>query len=133
MDVPITAVLASLLALLLMVLSFRVIGQRRRAKVALGDGGDVGLQRAIRGQANCAEYVPVGILLTLVAELQGLNPILLAVLAAVFLAGRAMHGYAFAFTEGSPVLRVGGMQLTVAPIVVLAVANVAMAGFGLSG
>ena len=128
MTLPITASLTSLLALLFVGLSARVIALRRRSGVSLGDGGNPDLQRAIRGQANCAEYAPLGAMLVLVAELQGLNAILLAALAAAFLLGRTLHGYAFGFTAGSLGLRVGGMQLTVTPMVVLAIANLALLG-----
>lgn len=128
MILPVTASLVSLLTLLFIGLSARVIGLRRRHRVSLGDGGQAELQRAIRGQANCAEYAPLGVLLVLVAELQGLNSILLAALAAAFLLGRALHGYAFGFTAGSAAARVSGMQLTVIPMVILAGANLVLLG-----
>jgi uncharacterized membrane protein YecN with MAPEG domain len=59
---------AGLLALWLVVLSLRVIQARRAARVSLGDGGNRALQRAIRGQANFAEYVPIALLLLLILE-----------------------------------------------------------------
>ena len=68
-------------------------------------------------------------LLVLVAELQsgGAVPtIVVGVLAAVFLLGRLMHGYAFAFTAKNMALRVRGMQLTILPIIVLAAWNLLM-------
>ncbi len=129
MSLPITTVLTSLLALLFVRLSFQVIKLRRKNQVSLGDGGHDDLQRAIRGQGNCAEYAPIGVLLVLVAELQsgGTVPtIVVGVLAALFLLGRIMHGYAFAFTAKNMALRVRGMQLTVLPIIVLAAWNLLM-------
>ena len=128
---PVTTLLASLLGLLLLRLSLRVIALRRENKVPLGDGGNEALQRAIRGQANCAEYVPIGVLLMLIAELQGANTWLLAALAVMFLGGRLAHGYAFAFTSGSPKLRVGGMQLTLGAIGLLSILNLVMVAIGL--
>ena len=127
MVLPITTIQVSLIALLLFRLSVRVIQLRRANQVSLGDGGHEDLQRAIRGQANCAEYAPIAVLLVLVAELQSSSTmvtIALAVLAAAFLLGRMLHGYAFAFTSGSIRLRVHGMQLTLFSIVLMAVLNI---------
>ncbi len=136
MTLPITTILVSLLALLLFRLSVRVIQLRRKNKVSLGDGGHEELQRAIRGQANCAEYAPIAVLLVLVAELQSSAPLVtvpLAVLAAAFLLGRVLHGYAFAATAGNHTLRVRGMQFTLFSIVLLAVLNIAVLVGGFVG
>jgi uncharacterized membrane protein YecN with MAPEG domain len=60
---PITALFAGLLAPLYIVLALRVIGSRRSARVALGDGGDPALTRRMRVHANFAEYAPFTLLL----------------------------------------------------------------------
>ena len=133
MNIAVTTILASLLATVFLVLSLRVIRLRREHKVALGDGGNEQLGRAIRGHANWAEYAPIGILLVLIAELQSVNVIVLAVLAAAFALGRAFHAYAFGFTSGSMFLRVRGMQLTFFTILILAVLNIAMLLYGWIG
>jgi len=59
----VTPVYAAILVALFLSLSVRVIGLRRRLKVAVGDGGSEPLLRAIRAQANFAEYVPFSLLL----------------------------------------------------------------------
>ena len=59
----ITAFYASLLALLFVFLSFRVIGWRRLKKVEIGHGDDNQLLRRMRVHANFAEYVPFTLLL----------------------------------------------------------------------
>lgn len=51
---PATALRAALLAPVLMWLSLRVIGQRRRGRAALGAGGDPALERAMRARGNVA-------------------------------------------------------------------------------
>ncbi len=129
MLLPVTTILVSLLGLLFFRLSLRVIELRRTNKVSLGDGGHEDLQRAIRGQANCAEYAPIAALLVLVGEIQASGPItlgLVALLAAGFLLGRVLHGYAFAATAGNHTLRVRGMQLTLMTIVLLAGLNLVL-------
>lgn len=67
----VTPFYAGFLALLYIALSARVIKHRRSARISLGDGNDVALQQKIRVQSNCAEYAPIGIVLLLLAELQG--------------------------------------------------------------
>tara|TARA_Y100000588_G_scaffold203641_1_gene217454 strand:+ start:56 stop:445 length:390 start_codon:yes stop_codon:yes gene_type:complete len=126
MAIPITAVTAALLGLVFVVLSIRVIRLRRENSVSLGDGGNEALQRAIRGHGNCAEYAPVGILLLLIAELQGANATWLLIVAAALLLGRAAHGYAFGFTTNNPPLRVSGMILTFGAILSLAATNLVL-------
>ena len=126
MNIPVTALTAGLLALIFNVLSLRVVKLRRENKVSLGDGGNEELRRAVRGHANFSEYAPFGVVLVLIAELQSVHTILLAVLAATLLAGRAMHGYAFAFTTDNMPLRSLGVQLTLIVIVLLALTNMAM-------
>ena len=126
MNIPVTTILASALAVVFLVLSLRVIRLRMEKKVAHGDGGDEELRRAIRGHANWAEYAPIGILLVLIAELQSVNMILLTVIAAAFALGRSFHAYGFAFTAGNVFLRVRGMQLTFFTIAILAVLNLAL-------
>ena len=136
MSLPISTVLTSLLALLFVRLSLQVVRLRRKNRVSLGDGGHEDLRRAIRGQGNCAEYGPIGVLLVLVAELQSAHiiaTIVLGVLAAAFLLGRVLHGYAFAFTTGNMTLRVRGMQLTILTILALAAFNLLMPAIAFIG
>lgn len=55
----ITITTAGICGLLLLVLSVRVSMVRGKAKVSLGDGGDLLLLSRIRAQANFVEYVPI--------------------------------------------------------------------------
>ena len=127
MDITVTAITAALLALLFVILSFRVIRLRGSESVSLGDGGNEKLQRAIRGHGNYAEYAPVEILLLLIAELQDGNGLWLMITAVALVLGRVAHGYAFAFTANNPPLRVSGMILTFGAILSLAATNLALA------
>lgn len=112
MYLPITTLSACALALLLVVLSFRIIGVRRDEKVSLGNGGNDALERRIRAHGNLAEYAPMGLILIALAELQEANTFLLGVTAAAFVMGRLLHGYALGFTHKAMRLRVSGMILT---------------------
>jgi uncharacterized membrane protein YecN with MAPEG domain len=79
-------------------LSLRVISRRRSAQVSLGDGGNTLLERAIRGQANFAEYVPLALLLLLILELSHFSIYVLHVIGIALVVARLLHGYALSFT-----------------------------------
>lgn len=59
----ITALYASLLGILFVVLSANIVRKRQRFKVALGGGRQPSLARAIRAHGNFSEYVPFCLLL----------------------------------------------------------------------
>jgi uncharacterized protein len=117
----VTPLYTALLALWLLVLSVRVIQERRAAHVSLGSGGNTRLERAIRGQANFIEYVPVALLMLLVLELARFSIYLLHLLGLTLLLARLLHGYAFAYTAQSRFGRSAGTALTFAVLAIEAV------------
>ncbi len=108
----VVALYAALLALLYLGLGLRVIRLRRRLKVAVGDGGQPELQRAVRVHANFAEYVPLALVLLLLAELQGAPAWLLHALGLALLVGRLIHARGVSRTREDFRWRVAGMTLT---------------------
>ncbi|MBR9652082.1 MAPEG family protein [Thalassovita aquimarina] len=116
----ITAIYASLLALLFILLSVNVIRWRLKARVSVGDGGHHGLVKAIRCQANCAEYAPIGILLLGIAELQGAPVWAMHVLGAMLLGGRILHAFGFGRQPQIVPFRRLGILLTLIMITVAA-------------
>ncbi len=126
MILPVTTVSAVFLAALLIVLSIRVILGRRDAGVSLGDGGEDILSRRIRAQGNLAEYAPMGILLTFLAETQGALTWIIALCASIFVIGRLSHGYALSFKESASGARVRGMIMTFAGLIMLTGVNLWM-------
>ena len=117
----VTTLLTTCLAVLLVVLSMRVVNVRRSERVSLGTGQSPRLERRVRAQGNLAEYAPFGIALVALCELNGAPWWLVGVPAVTFLIGRAMHGYALSFTDGDLRFRVLGMQLTLYAIIALIV------------
>ncbi len=118
-----TPLYAALLAFLFVALSYRVTQLRRSAQVALGDGGDKLLRRAIRVQGNFAEYVPFALLLLAMAELNGLGALWLHTLGAVLLVGRVVHAVGVSQPGEDLRLRVTGMVSTFGVLVSAAIAN----------
>ena len=120
--IPITAIFAALLALLLVVLSVRVTLLRRRKKVSLLDGGDAELTRAMRVQGNFIEYVPLALALIGMAEWMHAPAWLVYLLAVLLLLARISH--AFGLSLGKFPARAFGsgttwLVLVVAALVVL--------------
>lgn len=119
----ITTLTAGVIGLLLIVLSWRVVQARREAS-KLEDGPEL-LQRRIRGQGNLIEYAPTTLILLGLLEYQGTNNWFLWAMAALFLAGRLLHGYAFGFTSFSAIGRTGGTALTLLALGLLSLAALA--------
>lgn len=119
---PATALWAALLAPLCLWLSMRVIGQRRRARIAIGTGGDPALERAMRAQANFTEYVPFALVLMALAEAGGTPGWVIHPLGAALLAGRLAHGWGIAREPEDYRFRVGGMMATFSVIALAALA-----------
>lgn len=103
-----------LLVLWLVVLSFGVVGQRRRLRVAFGDGGHVSLTAAGRAFGNATEYVPAGLIALLLLALTGATPLLIHILGATLLVGRVIHAAGLLFQKGPSLGRILGMALTYA-------------------
>ncbi len=123
----ITAFYASLLAVLFLYLSVRVIGRRREQRVELGHGESGELLRRMRVHANFAEYVPFTLLLMGLAESMVPPRIILHAVGITLVAGRLLHAYGLSQTPQILRYRVWGMTLTF-----LALGVAAMTCFSLS-
>ena len=120
---PVTSITLVLLVPLFVRLAFNVIKKRKAHQVALGSGQHADLEAAIRAHGNFSEYVPLVVLLMLVAEINGAPWWLVSVSAALIVVGRFIH--AAAIPAGSISKRVQGMKLTFAALVMGCVANLA--------
>ncbi len=112
------ATYTAILALVLVALSARVIQLRYVYQVLLGDGDNPQLTRAVRGQGNFTEYVPLALILILCLELLGQSPWLIHVTGGALVAGRVAHGICFGFCDNAPRLRQAGMILTFAALII---------------
>ncbi len=108
----ITPLYAGLLAILFLVLSYRVV-QGRGHGITLGDGGDTALLRRIRGHGNFTEYVPLILLMMLMLELGGTTaPWLLHLIGIALVVARVLHGVSLSYTAHWKFGRFYGTLLT---------------------
>ena len=129
----ITAIIASILTLIFVKLSFAVIGLRRKNQVGLGSGGHDDLERAIRAQGNFVEYVPLGIILIACLELNGAPGWLVLIPGITLIIGRLIH--AVGINEPPPNFskRVMGMKFTFSTLIVLVILNLVWSLYKLVG
>lgn len=93
MPVAITLFYASVLAILFLALSVRVVLLRRRFRVGVGTGDQQLLELAVRTHANFSEYVPLALVMLLTLELwTGAPVLLLHLLGSMLVVGRVLHG-----------------------------------------
>jgi len=126
MTIAVTPIYAVILTALYLLLSFRVIGRRRTAQVALGDGGDRALLRRQRVHGNFAEYVPLALVLMMLAELQGLPHWALHAIGVILIVGRIAHAYGVSQETEPMQIRGAAMALTFTVLIAGALANVVM-------
>ena len=119
----VTSVIASLLTIIFVKLSFAVIGLRRKNKVGLGSGGHEDLERAIRTQGNFAEYVPFGIILVACLELNGAPWWLVAIPGIALIIGRLIHAKGMNIPPPDFSQRVLGMKFTFGTLIALIAFN----------
>ena len=118
---PVTSFFAALFTLYFVKLALAVIKLRRTHQVALGDNGISQLEGAIRAHGNFAEYVPLGLILMGLLESYHFSSELVALLGIALASGRVLH--ARALSRGHLELRVRGMVMTFASLILLALAN----------
>jgi uncharacterized membrane protein YecN with MAPEG domain len=115
--------IASLHVLLFVVLTLRVVGRRRAARVGVGSGGDEALSLRMRVHGNFSEYVPLALLMLALLELSGLPAALVWTLGVALLLGRALHAIGLGGSPGYSLGRFGGTVLTLLVLVAAALAG----------
>jgi uncharacterized membrane protein YecN with MAPEG domain len=119
-----TSIIAAILTIIFVKLSFAVIGLRRKNKVGLGSGGYDDLERAIRAQGNFAEYVPIGLILIACLELNGAPWWLVILPGVTLIVGRLIHAKGINEPPPNFSSRVLGMKFTFGTLITLAILNV---------
>lgn len=122
---PVTALYASLAAVLIVFLAYRVAMFRKSRRIGMGDGEDKEIGVAIRAHANAVEYAPISLILLALAELNGLSGVTVHALGALMVASRVAHAWGFTQARGGPHPgRLWGIVGSWLAIVVLAAVNI---------
>ncbi|AHF76733.1 Putative inner membrane protein [Sodalis praecaptivus] len=108
-------------ALLLIKLSLDVVRLRTQYRVATGDGGFYELQTAIRVHGNAVEYIPIGLILLVLLEMNGTPNWTLHICGLLLMAGRLMHYYGLRTREYR--WRRAGMSATYCALMLMVLLN----------
>ena len=111
-SIQITTFYAGLLGLILLWLSFRVIGMVRAKEVSYGDAGNPEFTVVVRGQANFVEYVPMILILMALDEFSGVSGAWIHGMGLALVIARIMHPLGLTTTPGVNPLRFGGTVIT---------------------
>jgi hypothetical protein len=118
---PVSFLYAGVLGLLLVALSAQVVLARRRFRVGLGTGTEEGMQQAVRVQANFVEYVPLAVLLLVLAEVTGLPGPAVHAAGLLLVASRVLHAVGLSRSPGRSFGRFYGTAGTWLTLVALSV------------
>ncbi|ALJ12813.1 MAPEG family protein [Sphingopyxis macrogoltabida] len=91
MTLPVTAFVAAVCALLLLLTAVMTVRQRLRLGAAFGDHGDARLISASRAHGNLAEHAPIVVILLGLLESARANHMVLMAFGALFVIGRIAH------------------------------------------
>lgn len=119
MPVPITAIYAAILALILTVLSAKAGLLRGKLGIPAGAGDNAEMTLAMRRHGNAAEYIPIAIILMMILEMNGVSTYVLHGIGATLVIARIAHPLGISNLQ-SP-MRLVGAGLTALIIVVAAV------------
>lgn len=109
---PAAALWSALLLILMLVLSIRVTGARRKHKVSLGHGDEPKLEGVVRAFGNAAEYVPAGIAALAIMAIVGAPPLIVHGAGLALFLGRVAHAVGLSLSTGVSLGRAAGMILT---------------------
>ena len=108
----ISGIYIALAALLVLVLSARVVVRRFAVRVGIGDGDDRELRKRIRVQANAIEYLPIALLLLLALEWNQTRPEILHACGITLIVARIAHAIGLSLSSGTSFGRLVGITLT---------------------
>ncbi|SOH94440.1 hypothetical protein SAMN06273572_104139 [Monaibacterium marinum] len=122
------ALYAAFNTFILIWLAVNVMKRRGAGKVSVGDGGYAPLIRAIRGQANFVEYVPMALIMLMIMALQGAPAMAIHIAGIVLTIGRLLHAMHFIAEDAPGWQRMVG---TLATLIVLVFTAIGLIGHAL--
>lgn len=125
MNPPMVSLLfAAVFALMLLVLSLRVVLRRREMRIGIGSGGDKVLAKHVRVHGNFVEHVPFALLLLALLEACGLGRGWIWAFGGTLLLARILHVAGLSRSAGYSAGRFTGVLLTWLSLLGMAIAGV---------
>lgn len=124
MNLEITSLYAVPLAILMFVLWMNVTKTRAKMAVSIGNNGDVGLHEKIRRHGNFIEWVPMVLLMMLIAEMRSANGMALHVAGVLLVLSRVAHPFGLRHDNPNHALRIIGNTGSLLALFVATGANV---------
>ena len=122
MVLPVTSLYVLPLTIIYLGLFFAVSAKRSNLSVSIGDAGDVALHERIRRHGNFVEWVPLVLLLLVIAELQGTPRLWLHLAGGLLVLGRVIHPIGLKATAPTHPLRIAGNSTNLLATVILTIA-----------
>lgn len=119
----VVGICASLLGLVFIGLSYRVVYLRRTEKIGIGSGGNASMQLAVRAHANFTEYVPITLILLFLLMRSANDARAAAVMAVLLVIARLLHAYGLSSSASYSIPRYWGTLVTWAVLLVTALLN----------
>jgi len=120
----ITPIYGSLLALIVIMLAYRVTRFRQKEKIGFGDDlGSNAMKCAVRAHGNAVENIPVGIVLLLILELNYLTPWLLHSFGLMLALSRIVHAWGISTSRGPTKARFYGTFFTWLTLILMIIIN----------
>ena len=105
----------AILLFIFIALSFNAAFTRRKSGLAVGEGDNETLLRAVRAHGNFTEFTPMFLISLIVVDQLSKNCDYVGILGLLFIIGRISHALSMFLKKG--ILRVIGMMLTLMPLI----------------
>ena len=126
----VTPIYALPLAVIFLILWFRVSGMRAALGLSFGDGGNEGMLQRVRQHGNFVEWTTFVLILMILAEGMGAPPIYLHISGALLVIGRIAHPFGLKIgNAGHPLRYVGNGTNILATLNAMVCIAVNLAGF----
>ncbi|URK85896.1 MAPEG family protein (plasmid) [Rhizobium sp. RCAM05350] len=130
MNFPISSLYAILLAVIFLLLLINVSKTRSALSLSIGDAGNVDLHERMRRHGNFIEWVPMILILMMLAEGQGAGPLWLHAAGALTVGGRVLHPFGLRANAPAHPLRIIGNSACILATVILTI-TLALSAFAL--
>lgn len=119
---PVTALYALPLAVIFLGLFMNVTMARSKLSLSIGDGGNVDLHERIRKHGNFVEWVPMVLILMVLAEANGTGALWLHAAGALLTIGRVLHAIGLKADAPLNPLRIAGNSGGMLAVAILVIA-----------